>query len=149
LSLTRARTHARMGGTSKLVTTRHHVTRGCAMTTPAPPVDQIADELELYGRGLIAMAAELRGGAADEAPANDEMMSAGAVAKTLKISKAAARQKIKRSGHGSKIGGLWHLPANAVQRLYERNVSGQARNVRVRGDSASAIIDVHGGASNG
>jgi hypothetical protein len=109
----------------------------------------LADELERHGRELLAMAAALRGGASGEAPANDEMMSAGAVAMTLKISKAAARQKIKRSGHGSKIGGLWHLPVNAVKRLYERNVRGQARNVRVRRDSASAIIDVHGVASNG
>jgi hypothetical protein len=112
-------------------------------------IASLADELERHGRELLAMAAGLRGEAADAVPADEEMISVRAVAKTLKISKAAARQKVKRSGYGVKIGGLWHLPANAVKRLYERNVRGQARNVRVRRDSASAIIDVHGVASNG
>jgi hypothetical protein len=47
--------HTRVwGGTCKLVTTRHHVTHGGSMTSPASIA---ADALERHGRELIAMAA--------------------------------------------------------------------------------------------
>jgi hypothetical protein len=118
-------------------------------TAPLAPVvdaeQRIVDllgRLERNAREQQAIVAELlHAGATNDALLDDDMVSAGAVAQVLQISKSAARMQMIRSGNAVKLGGLWHVPRSAIAKLYtQRNVRGPKRNVRVIGEPASAII---------
>jgi hypothetical protein len=125
------------------------------VVAPHVPAElRVAELLERHAHELLDLTAEIRARAAGEAPGaestDEEMVPVGAVAKVLRISKAAARMQMIRSGYAAKIGGLWHVPRSAVSTLYrQRNVSGPQRNVSPLNRTKAAYVSHNGDARDG
>jgi hypothetical protein len=117
-------------------------------TSGKPTADHpLAAEIERHGRALLAMAAEIRARASGEAPQGEELVAVGTIAQALRVSKAAARMQMIRSGYAAKVGGLWHVPRSAVSTLYrERNVSVRQRNVSPLNRTKAAYVFHNGDA---
>jgi hypothetical protein len=117
------------------------------MTAPHAPADlRVAELMERHAHELLSAAAEIRA-TAGEAPANDELVDVGTIAQALRISKAAARMQMIRSGYAAKVGGLWHVPQSAVSTLYrQRNVSVPQRNVSPLNRTKAAYVSHNGDA---
>ena len=92
------------------------------------------------GSEIRTVAAELQALDAGEAPADEELLDVGTIARMLQVSKSAARAQITRRRCATKIGGRLYAPRSALATIYVTNARGNVAIERSYPDPETSMI---------